>query len=267
MTNFSDILGTLMQSGMSASTTGRLKNVLGAGGSSSGGTLADLGSGITDALSGLLGGGKGAGGIGGMLQGVLGDVGKALGGGNKLAVGGLGALAGALLGGGGGSIKGALGGGTMAVLGAMAYSALKGAGSAPEAGEVPVGLRQPENAQEEQELEQGAELVLKAMINAAKADGRIDKTEIQRILGKLEAAGAEGDARDFVIEEMNKPADLDGIVAAAGKSPQLAAQVYAASLLAIEVDTPAERQYLRQLADGLGLSPEVTSRLEKTVGL
>jgi len=263
MFNFSDILGTLMQSGMSTSSTGRLQNVLSAGGSSSGGTLAG---GLGDALSGLLGG-AGGGGIGGMLQGVLGDAGKALGSGNKLALGGLGALAGALLGGGGGSVKGALGGGTMAVLGAMAYSALKGAGSAPEAQELPVGLRQPENAQQEQELEQGAELVLKAMINAAKADGQIDKSEIQRILGKLEAAGADSDARDFVIDEMNKPLNLDGIVAAGRQSPQLAAQVYAASLLAIEVDTAAERQYLQQLAGGLGLSPEVTTRLEKTVGL
>jgi uncharacterized membrane protein YebE (DUF533 family) len=265
MTNFSDILGTLMQSGMSASTTGRLQNALSAGGSPSGGTLASLGGGISEAVSGLLGGGKG--GIGGMLQDVLGDAGKALGSGNKLALGGLGALAGALLGGGGGSIKGALGGGTMAVLGAMAYSALKGSGRAPEAQEVPIGLRQPENAQQEQELEQGAELVLKAMINAAKADGQIDQAEIQRILGKLETAGADSDARDFVIGEMNKPLDLDGILAAARTSPQLAAQVYAASLLSIEVDTPAERQYLQQLAGGLGLSPEVTSRLEKTVGM
>jgi uncharacterized membrane protein YebE (DUF533 family) len=70
-----------------------------------------------------------------------------------------------------------------------------------------------------------------------------------------------------VIGEMNKPLDLDGILAAARTSPQLAAQVYAASLLSIEVDTPAERQYLQQLAGGLGLSPEVTSRLEKTVGM
>jgi len=185
MANFSDILGTLMQSGMSSSTTGRLKNALGAGGPASGGALSSLG-GLGDALSGMLGGGKG-GGIGGMLQSVLGDAGKALGGGNKLAVGGLGALAGSLLGGGGGSVKGALGGGVMAVLGAMAYSAFKGAGNAPETREVPVGLRQPENTREEQELEQGAELVLKAMINAAKADGQIDKSEIERILGKLEA--------------------------------------------------------------------------------
>ncbi len=261
MTGFSDILGALMQSGMSSTTSGRLKNILGAGGSGSAGALSSLG-GIGEALSGMLGGG---GGIGGMLQDVLGDAGKALGGGNKLAVGGLGALAGAVLGGGGSSVKGALGGGIMAVLGAMAYSALKGAGQSPQVKEIPVGLREPETEEDRQELENGAKLVLKAMINAAKADGKIDNAEIERIVGKLESAGS--DARDFVINEMNKPMDWDGIVAQARHDPQLAAQVYAASLLAIEVDTPAERQYMQQLAKGLGLPREVAANLEKNVGL
>ena len=45
--------------------------------------------------------------------------------GNPLAVGGLGALAGALLGGGGGAVKGAMGGGVLALLGGIAMSALK----------------------------------------------------------------------------------------------------------------------------------------------
>ena len=267
MTNFSNILGTLIQSGMSSSTAGRMKNALGAGGSPSATPLSGLSGGIGDAFSGLLGGSKG-GGIGGMLQGVLGQAAKAVGGNNKLAVGGLGALAGAFLGGGSGSIKGALGGGTMAMLAAMAFSALKGSGgSAGRAQDVPVGLRQPETPEQEQELEQGAEVILKAMINAAKADGQIDQSEIQRILGQLEAAGTDSDARDFVIGEMNRPMDLDGIVGAAKSSPQLAAQVYAASLLAIEVDTPAEREYMQKLAQGLGLSSEVIAELEKTVGL
>jgi uncharacterized membrane protein YebE (DUF533 family) len=128
-------------------------------------------------------------------------------------------------------------------------------------------LQQPENPQQEEALERGAQLVLKAMINAAKADGKIDEAEIQRILGKLEQAGADSEARDYVINEMSKPMDLGSIVAAAKSRPQLAAQLYAASLLAIEVDTPAERHYMQQLAGGLGLPTGVTSRLEKTVGL
>ncbi len=45
------------------------------------------------------------------------------------------------------------------------------------------------------------------------------------------------------------------------------AQVYAALLLAIEVDTVDEKQYLEQLADGLRLSRQTVSILENAVGL
>jgi len=44
-------------------------------------------------------------------------------------------------------------------------------------------------------------------------------------------------------------------------------QVYAASLMAIGVDTPAEKAYLGQLASGLGLTQEVTGKIEQMVGL
>jgi uncharacterized membrane protein YebE (DUF533 family) len=263
MVNFSDIVGTLMQSGMSRSSTKRLGQAIGgrSGISDSLTSFFGKGSGVGDALTGLLGGG---GGLSAMLKGALGDANQSLGGGNKLALGGLGALAGALFSG-KGAVKGALGGGAMAILGAMAYSAIKGSGEAKA--EVPVGLRQPETAGQREELEQGAQLVLKAMINAAKADGQIDRQEIQRILGKLEEAGADQEARDYVLEEMNGPVDLEGITAAAQGRPQLAAQVYAASLLAIEVDTPAETQYMQKLADELGISSDVAARLERAVGL
>ena len=48
-----------------------------------------------------------------------------------------------------------------------------------------MGLLEPQTKADQQELEQRAELILKAMINAAKADGQIDQKEIQRIAGKL----------------------------------------------------------------------------------
>jgi len=45
---------------------------------------------------------------------------------------------------------------------------------------------EPQTEADRQELERHAELVLKVMINAAKADGQIDKEEIRRIVGKLQ---------------------------------------------------------------------------------
>jgi len=75
----------------------------------------------------------------------------------------------------------------MALLGTMAYQALKGAGS--QQPEVPLGLLEPQSAAERQQLERNSEIVLKAMINAAKADGQIDQGEMQRIVGKLQESG------------------------------------------------------------------------------
>ncbi|MGB5219039.1 MAG: DUF533 domain-containing protein, partial [Smithella sp.] len=48
---------------------------------------------------------------------------------------------------------------------------------------------------------------------------------------------------------------------------ELATQMYAASLLAIAVDTEKEKEYLHQLASGLGLDPPVVASIQKFVGL
>jgi uncharacterized membrane protein YebE (DUF533 family) len=183
----------------------------------------------------------------------------------NLAVGGIGALAGALLGGGGRSMGGALGGGIMALLGAMAFSALKKGGQ--PAAEVPVGLQEVKTPQEKKALEREAGLIFQAMINAAKADGQIDREEVNRIIGKLGEMGIDDEAREFVMTEMQKPMDTDALVNAATGRPGLGAQFYAASLLAIEVDTPAERAYMRNLGERLGLNPAAIAELERTIGM
>ena len=148
----------------------------------------------------------------------------------------LGRLPGRSLGGGGKSMGGALGGGVMALLAAMAYKALQGSGAEPQT--VPIGLAEPKTDADRQELEQHAELIVKAMINAAKADGKIDTGEVKRIVGKLQEDGIQESDQQFLIMEMQKPMETPQLIAAAQGRPDVAAQVYAASLLAIEVDTP-----------------------------
>jgi uncharacterized membrane protein YebE (DUF533 family) len=260
----SDLLGSMMQSGMSPSSHKRMRKSLG-------------GAGVLESLAGVLGGASGGsagdsssgaigdGGLGGLLGNILGEAGHAVGGNRNLALGGLGALAGALLGGGRKSVSGALGGGVMALLGAMAFQALKAqSGQKPR---VPLGLQVPQTETERDELERHSELILKAMINAAKADGQIDKGEIHRILGKLKETGADAETQEYVMTEMQKPMETEKLIAAAQGQPELAAEMYGASLLAIEVDTPAEQEYLDQLAAGLGLAPGVAQRIKEAVGL
>ncbi len=275
--NISDILGAVVQSGMTPSSNDRIKKSLGDGSimDSLGGMLGGGasqkggGGGIGGMLSGMLGGGRGGsgGGIGDMLSGMLGSAGKAVGGNQNLAVGGLGALVGALLGGGGKAAGGAVGGGVMALLASMAFKALMGSGEQKAQAQVPVGLLEPQTESEKQELEEKSEIILKAMINAAKADGRIDQKEMDRILGKLKEAGIDEEGQRYVKDQMQQPMETGQLIAAAQGQPQLAAQIYAASLLAIEVDTPAERDYLSQLAGGMGLPAEVASRIKEMAGL
>ena len=121
-------------------------------------------------------------------------------------------------------------------------------------------------AQEEQEVESIANLLVRSMVNAAKADGRVDKTEFDKIVGKVGADGVSKEEQEFLLSEFRKPMDTDSIVRAV-PSQQVAAQVYAASLLAVELDTPAEKQYLEQLGQKLGLAPNVTAYLHRTVGV
>ena len=280
-----DLLGRMMQAGMSGSAPDRVSHAMGPRG------LGQSGSPLGDLLGGLLGrgGGAQAGGPGGlfgqggggladlarraedMLGAPSGSVRNTLQDKNQLAMGGLAALAGAVLGGRHG-MGGAVGGGLMALLGSLAFSALKSKAATAQtdpaelAKEAPLGLREPQTPEEEAELQSTALLALRAMINAAKADGAIDGGEMSRIMGKLHESGTDSEARDFVMGELQKPLNLDALVRDV-KSREVAVQVYGASLLAIEVDTPAERDYLQRLANALGLDGETVERVHASLGL
>jgi len=104
------------------------------------------------------------------------------------------------------------------------------------------------------------------MINAAKADGRIDEKEMERLVGKLREDGITDEEQRFVMEEMRKPVDTDALVRAV-PNEQVAAQIYTASLMAINVDTDAERRYMQELASKLGLNRQVVSYLQHAVGV
>lgn len=274
MINAGNLMGQLLGSGMSNSGMNRMGHAMGPQGlGRQGNPLAAIfGGGQAGGGGQMTGGGGGLGGLGDMLGGLLGSATGAVKRGDPMAMGGLGALAGAILG--GGSMSGALKGGGMALLGTLAVSALRNwgqGGAAPASPEefarsAPVGVRPPANAAEEQELQDSALLVLKAMINAAKADGQIDGAEMQRIVGKLNEDGISDEERTFLESEMRKPLDLHGLVSQV-KSPELAVQIYAASLLAIEVDTAAEQDYMRRLAQGLGLNQQTLDNIHELLGV
>ncbi len=217
------ILGSLLNSG--ALSRGSGSNVLGAvlgsvlGGGQSG---ASAGSGLGSMLGGLLGGGSSSGGgIADMLGGLLG-------GGGRSSGGGLGDLLGA---------------------------AMKQFGSAPQG----MGLANFEPAIEPEQANEQATIMIRAMINAAKADGRVDQEEQQHIIEGL--GDVTPDEVEFVKKEMAQPLDVEGFVRSVPQG--MGQQIYLASLMAIDLDTNPEAQYLHQLAQGLGLDANEVNQLHE----
>ena len=127
------------------------------------------------------------------------------------------------------------------------------------------GMREPENEAEEQAVEEVVFLMLKSMINAAKSDGAVDDEEMEKITGKAKEDGMSDEEQHFIMEEINKPMDTEALVAAVS-SPQIAAQVYSVSLMAIDNDTAAEAAYLKDLAEKLNLDDDIVANLESAIG-
>ena len=78
------------------------------------------------------------------------------------------------------------------------------------------------------------------MIAAAVADGRISIEERHRILDRMRRLNLSPEEQSFLEKEFSAPADVESL-AGQVRTTESARQVYAVSLLAIEVDTGAER--------------------------
>ncbi len=111
-----------------------------------------------------------------------------------------------------------------------------------------------------------AVLLIRAMIAAAHADGNMDQDERIKILDRLKAVELTPEEQGFVTRELLSSCRLDEILKAA-KTPEMARQVYAVSLMAIELNTQAERDYIRQLAQGLGLDPSIRQDIHRELGI
>ena len=108
-------------------------------------------------------------------------------------------------------------------------------------------------------------LLVEAMAAAARADGTLDDEERRRILARAGEAGLDAGELAFVERAIAQPPTAAELAARVGDAEQ-AQQVYAASLLAVRVDTDAERAYLGDLAARLRLSAETVTRLHRLLG-
>ncbi|MBU0585652.1 MAG: tellurite resistance TerB family protein [Alphaproteobacteria bacterium] len=106
--------------------------------------------------------------------------------------------------------------------------------------------------------------LVRAMIAAAKADGHIDDAERRKISDRLSLAGMDADAERFLREELERPLDIDALVASASTEEQRV-ELYTASRLTIDPNSRAERGYLDLLAGRLNLPDALVDHVEATV--
>jgi len=106
--------------------------------------------------------------------------------------------------------------------------------------------------------------LLRAMIAAAQADGKLDGAERRAIFERISTLELSAAEQAALFEQLDQPVDLNALVAAA-RTPEQAIEIYTASRLAIEVDTPAERGYLAMLAARLELPDQLVGAIDREV--
>ncbi|QZP35483.1 tellurite resistance TerB family protein [Pseudomonas sp. DR48] len=202
-------------------------------------------------LGGLLGGNGGSGGLGSLLSGA---------GGGALAAGAMGLLLGnnkvRKVGG-----KVAIYGG-LAALGVIAYKAYGNwqaqQGTAPQT--EPQTLDRLPAAQ----VELHSQAILKALVAAAKADGHVDDRERALIEGEFTKLDNDQQLQQWLHAELSKPLD-PAEVARAASTPEMAAEMYIASVMLVDEESFMEKSYLDELARQLKLEPGLKVELEKQV--
>ena len=103
--------------------------------------------------------------------------------------------------------------------------------------------------------------LVEAMISAARADGTLDEREMTRIRERMAELGLNAEERAYLLDRLSQPADPARIANLARNEAE-AAELYMASLLAIDVDHWAEQAYLRELGDRLRLEERLRQELE-----
>ncbi|MET0569227.1 MAG: tellurite resistance TerB family protein [Hyphomicrobiaceae bacterium] len=104
-------------------------------------------------------------------------------------------------------------------------------------------------------------LYIRGMIAAAAADGRIDASEQQKIMGSLTQAGLGADAEEFLANELNNPATATEL-ASAVNSEQEAVQLFTAARIAVDVDNQQEHAFLVDLAQKLGMDGKLVAHVD-----
>jgi uncharacterized membrane protein YebE (DUF533 family) len=160
--------------------------------------------------------------------------------------------------------------GSVAALGVLAYKAYETWQAKEQAqsdqrqgaASPPAELPRTVNLLPAPEIEQHSLAMLKSMVAAAKADGHLDERERGLVEAELRRLQADASTRRWFEDELRRPLDPAEVARAAG-SPEMAAEMYLASLLVADETGFMERAYLDELARQLRLPEGLKVELER----
>lgn len=119
----------------------------------------------------------------------------------------------------------------------------------------------PDNASEQGS---GALLLVQAMIAAACADGHLDTQERERIFDRISSLEMAAEEKALVFDSLRTPLSLAELCQRVD-SPELAAEVYLSSVMAVDNTRSEARLYLDALAFRLGLPQGLVERVHEEV--
>ena len=109
---------------------------------------------------------------------------------------------------------------------------------------------------------QRAEILVTAMIMAAQADGELDAAEQDRIIQQLQPLDRE--ESDFLRKAFRRRHDIHDFAHSVPNGMEY--EVYQVTLMAIDLDTQHEAEYLRNLATCLRIEPQVCNQVHHRFG-
>ena len=119
----------------------------------------------------------------------------------------------------------------------------------------------PVNELSEEQANQRSEILLKAMIAAAKADGHVNSKEMAGINEQIAKLKLDGDVATLIQAEIAKRLDIKEIAEMA-ENQEMAAEIYLVSAVVTDKENTMEREYLETLARTMELPDALVAQLQ-----
>ena len=160
-------------------------------------------------------------------------------------------------------LEGLIKGGGLAAVASVAFNAIKNFQNQDESANKKMDLTDLGQTGSDHNGDFALTLV-RAMIQAAKADGHVDDKERKLISNKINDSGIDQKTAEFLMEELEKPVDIDALLSNVNTDEQKT-EIYVASRMTLDPNKPKNREYLDNLLAKLNLPDSLKQHIENAI--